>query len=110
MLTNSHRQSVVARGAVISVLRNTFSGKKLDGCHDNRVIQTLHSLPEILGKVSRFNYRVNSRVLVSQASPSVYYSCDHVTKDVMAPGKSGTRNDISEKYTSHNTLLPKGTG
>ncbi|KAK7927290.1 hypothetical protein PG985_004288 [Apiospora marii] len=73
--------SVVARGAVISVLRNTLSSKDFAGSQDYKRKQTLHRLPEISARVSRFNHGVESGVPVYRASPPVDVSRDRVTTD-----------------------------
>ncbi|KAH6660387.1 hypothetical protein BKA67DRAFT_634255 [Truncatella angustata] len=73
--------SVVARGAVIAVLRNTFSSKEFANSTDARVKQTLYRMPEISARVSRYNYGVEHGVPVHSASPPVDTSADKVTID-----------------------------
>ncbi|KAI1843813.1 hypothetical protein JX266_010072 [Neoarthrinium moseri] len=73
--------SVVARGAVIAVLRNTFSSKEFSGTTDTKVKHTLYQLPEISARVSRYNYGVENGVPTRRADPPVDRSCDRVTKD-----------------------------
>lgn len=75
------RWSVVASGAVISVLRNTFSSKDFAGSQDPKRSWALYQLPEVSARISRFNYRVENGVPVYRAVPPVDVSRDQVTTD-----------------------------
>lgn len=71
--------SVVARGAVMAVLRNTFSSKEFAGTTDMKVKQALHLMPEISARVSRYHYGVESGIPFSRADPPPDKFRDRVT-------------------------------
>ncbi|KAI0018559.1 hypothetical protein F4780DRAFT_781247 [Xylariomycetidae sp. FL0641] len=70
-----HPWSVVARGAVISVLQESNSGV------DERLSKTLLRMPEVSGRRSRLHYGVEGGVPTSEASPPVDDAYDRVTSD-----------------------------
>ncbi|KAK7958447.1 hypothetical protein PG988_013295 [Apiospora saccharicola] len=86
--------SVVARGAVISVLRNTFSSRDFAGTQDYKLRQTLHRLPEVSARVSRFNYGVESGVPLYRVFPPV-----DITKD--RGDTVHDRNPVTHNFTEY---------
>jgi len=73
--------SVVARGAVIAVLRNTFSGEEYKASMDAKMSSLLLRMPEVAARISRLNYGIESGVPASRVSPPMDRSVDRVTRD-----------------------------
>ena len=81
MLQPVRAWSVVARGAVIAVLRNTFSGEEYKASMDAKMSNLLLRMPEVAARISRLNYGIESGVPVSRVSPPMDRSLDRVTRD-----------------------------
>ena len=73
--------SVVARGAVIKVLRGSFSQDDPITAANPRLTQLLLQLPEVDERISRLSYGVESGVPVTRAWPLVDKAVDRVSVD-----------------------------
>jgi hypothetical protein len=73
--------SAVARGAVIKLLRHTFSQNDFITAKDPRLGQLLLSLPEVETRIARMSYGVESGIETLRALPQLDRKLDRVSVD-----------------------------
>lgn len=73
--------SAVARGAVIKVLRGSFSPNDLVTATDPRLTQLLLRLPEVDERISRLSYGVESGIPITRAYPPLDRVVDRTSVD-----------------------------
>lgn len=73
--------SAVARGAVIKLLKNTFSQKDVIAATDERQRQHLIALPEMDVRIARYSYGVETGVPLHAAFPPVVPGVDRISTE-----------------------------